>query len=158
MTAVSIIILLLGGITKVLDITTVVICAVIISVVFEEVKYGALFVYFATAILTFALLPNKDLGVEYVIFAIYPIVKPVFDKIPKPFSAIIKIIFMAIMSAILALLFRYIFYPGELWYVDLAFFVGLTVCYYLFDISLTRFKRYYYFVLRQKLRIDRFFR
>ena len=70
MSAVSIVILLLGGITKILDITTVVICAMIIYVVFAELKYGALFVYFATALLTFALLPNKDVGIEYLIFAI----------------------------------------------------------------------------------------
>ncbi|MBR2024508.1 MAG: hypothetical protein IKA02_01725 [Clostridia bacterium] len=158
MSAVSIVILLLGGITKILDITTVVICAMIIYVVFAELKYGALFVYFATALLTFALLPNKDVGIEYLIFAIYPIVKPLFEKTGKILSVIIKIVFMILMSATLTLLFRYIFYPGELWYIDAAFFVGLTVCYYLFDISLTRFNKYYYFILRQKLKIDRFFR
>ena len=83
MTALSIIILLLGGITRVLDITTVVICAIIIFVIYEELKYGALLVYFATVLLAFALLPNKEIGIEYAIFAIYPIVKPLFEKTGK---------------------------------------------------------------------------
>lgn len=158
MTALSIIILLLGGITRVLDITTVVICAIIIFVIYEELKYGALLVYFATALLAFILLPNKEIGVEYAIFAVYPIIKPLFEKTGKIMSIIIKILFMTIMSVSLTLLFRYIVYPGDMWYVDAAFCVGLIACYYLFDVSLNRFRPYYYFVLRKKLKIDRFFR
>ena len=158
MTAISIVILLLGGITRVLDITTVVICAIIIFAIFEEIKYGALFVYFATAVLVFALLPNKDIGIEYVIFAIYPIIKPLFEKTGKTLCNILKITFMTTMSVVLTLLFRYVFYSGDMWYIDVAFCIGLTICYYLFDISLNRFKPYYHFVLRHKLKIDRFFR
>ena len=62
MIAVSIIILLLGGITQVVDLTAVVICAMIVFVVQEELKHSSLLVYAATAILAFTLLPRKEIG------------------------------------------------------------------------------------------------
>lgn len=158
MVAMSIIILLLGGITQVVDLTAVVICAMIIFVVHEELKYNSLLVYVATAVLTFTLLSRKEIGVEYVIFAIYPIIKPIFEKTGKFLSTLIKIIFMTSMSVSLTLLFRYVFLTGDMWYMDLIFCVGLIGCYFLFDIALTRFKPYYHFRLRRKLRLDKFFK
>ena len=158
MVAVSTVVLLLGGIMQIVDLTAVVICAMIVFVVYEELKYSALFVYFATALLVFTLLAKKEIGVEYVIFSIYPIVKPIFEKAGKVLSTLIKIIFMTVMSVSLTLLFRYVFLTGDMWYVDMFFCIGLIVCYFLFDVALTRFKPYYHFNLRQKLRIDRFFK
>ena len=157
MVAISIVILLLGGVTQVLDLTAVVACAMIIFVVFEELKYSALLVYGATAVLTFFLLAKKEVAVEYVIFAIYPVLKPLFEKAGKVFVTLIKLFFMAAMSVGMTLLFRYVFMSADVWYIDLIFCVGLIVCYYIFDIALNRFKLYYHCKLRHQLRIDRFF-
>lgn len=158
MIAVSIIILLLGGITQVVDLTAVVICAMIVFVVQEELKYSSLLVYAATAILAFTLLPRKEIGIEYLIFAIYPVLKPIFEKTGKFLSPLIKITYMSAASVSLTLLFRYVFITGDMWYMDLIFCVGLIACYFLFDVALTRFKPYYHFRLRQKLRLDKFFK
>ncbi len=157
MVAISIVILLLGGITQILDLTAVVICAIIIFVVFEELRYSALLVYGATAVLTFFLLAKKEIAVEYVIFAIYPILKPLFEKAGKALGAVIKFIFMSAMSVALTLLFRYVFMSADIWYMDLVFCIGLIACYFLFDIAINRFRPYYHFKLRHQLRIDRFF-
>ncbi len=157
MSALGAVALLLGGITRILDLTAVVICAMIIFVVFAELKYSAIIVYAVTAVLAFILPIEKTIAVEYLIFAIYPVLKPLFEKAGKLFGTIIKLAFMIISSLALALIFRFVFLMVDVWYIDLIFGVGLVACYFLFDIALTRFDIYYRYKLRHQLRIDRFF-
>jgi len=157
MSALSIVVLLLGGISQVLDLTAVVACAIIIFIVHSELKYSALLVYATTSLLAFLLLGTPTVAVEYIIFAIYPILKPIFEKAGKIFGAVIKYAFMILSSATLALLFRYVLMAGDVWYIDLIFGIGLAVCYAIFDIALARFDLYYRYKLRHQLRIDKFF-
>lgn len=157
MSALSIVVLLLGGISQILDLTAVVACAIIIFIVHAELKYSALLVYATTSLLAFLLLGLPTIATEYLIFAIYPVLKPLFEKTGKIFGSIIKYAFMIISSATLTLLFRFVFMTGDVWYIDLAFGVGLAICYVIFDIALARFNVYYRYKLRHQLRIDRFF-
>ena len=157
MSAISIVVLLLGGISQILDLTAVVACAIIIFIVHAELKYSSLLVYFAVSLLAFLLLGTPNIVIEYIIFAIYPILKPIFERAGKIFGAIIKYAFMIISSATLMLLFRYVFMTGDVWYIDLIFGIGLAVCYAIFDVALSRFKVYYRYKLRHQLKIDKFF-
>lgn len=157
MSALGAVTLLLGGITRILDLTAVVICALLIFVVFSELKYSAIIVYFVTALLAFVLPIEKTIAVEYLIFAIYPVLKPLFLKAGKLLGTIIKLIFMVVSSVSLVLILRYVFMMADVWYVDVVFGVGLVACYFLFDIALNRFDIYYRYKLRHQLRIDRFF-
>ena len=157
MSALSVVALLLGGASQVLDLTSVVITAIIIFVVHAEIKYSSLLVYAVTAIIAFFLLGNIQIATEYAIFAIYPVLKPIFEKAGKLFGSLIKYIFMALSSLSLMLLFRYVFLAGDMWYWDVIFGVGLFCCYILFDIALGRFKTYYFNKLRSQLKLNRFF-
>lgn len=157
MSALGVVTLLLGGITRILDLTAVVICAIVIFVVFSELRYSALIVYAVTAVLAFVLPIEKTIAVEYLIFAIYPVLKPLFEKAGKLFGTVIKLVFMIISSVSLVLIFRFVFMMVDMWYIDLIFGIGLVACYFLFDIALTRFNVYYRYKLRHQLRIDRFF-
>lgn len=157
MSALGAVVLLLGGITQVLDLTAVVICTIIIFVVFSELKYNAIIVYAVTGLLAFVLPINIAVAIEYLIFAIYPVLKPLFEKAGKVLSVIIKLIFMVISSASLVLIFRFVLGMVDVWYIDIAFGIGLVAVYYLFDVALTRFNIYYCNKLRHQLRIDRFF-
>lgn len=157
MSALGAVALLLGGITRVLDLTAVVIGAMIIYVVYAELKYSAIVVYFVTAILAFIMPIEKTVAVEYLIFAIYPVIKPLFEKTGKVISVILKLVFMTASSVSLVLIFRFVFLMVDMWYFDLAFGVGLVLVYFIFDIALKRFDLYYRYKLRHQLRIDKFF-
>ncbi len=157
MSALSVVVLLLGGASQILDLTAAVITAMIIFVVHAELKNTAWLVYAATSLIALFLLGNIQIAIEYIIFAAYPILKPIFEKAGKLFGNIIKYIFMALSSISLTLLFRYVFLLGNVWYWDVAFCVGLFVCYILFDIALGRFKIYYFYKLRAQLKLNRFF-
>ena len=157
MSALSFIVLLLGGVSQILDLSAVVLCAMIIFVVYAELKYSAFLVYAVTLTLAFVIIPNKAIGVEYTIFAIYPVLKLLFEKTGKIVGAILKLIYILASSLTLTLLLRYVFMSQDVWYIDLVFGIGLVACCILFDIALTRFKLYYHYKLRRQLKIDRFF-
>ena len=140
-----------------MDLSAVVLCAMLIFVVHAELKYNAILVYAVTATLAFVIIPNKAIGVEYAIFAIYPILKPFFEKAGRIVGAFIKLSYILVSSATLTLLLRYVFMSQDVWYIDLAFGIGLVICCILFDIALTRFKLYYHYKLRRQLKIDKFF-
>lgn len=158
MIALSVVFLLLGGITSILDLTAVVISAMVLFVVYEELKFAAVLVYLGVTLIAFILPNGLTMAVEYAIFAIYPILKPIFEKAPKVVSIIIKLIFMIASVTTLTLLLNFVLSTPEVWYINLAFGVGAVVFYYLFDLVLTKFGKYYRETLRSKLRLDKFFK
>jgi hypothetical protein len=78
-----------------------------------ELKNTAWLVYATTSLIALFLLGNIQIAIEYIIFAAYPILKPIFEKAGKLFGNIIKYIFMALSSISLTLLFRYVFLLGN---------------------------------------------
>ena len=157
MSALSIVMLLLGTITRVLDLTAVIFCLIINYIVFSELKFNVLLVYGVTLILAFLLLPDRSVAVEYAIFALYPLLKPLIEKTGKVLSLVIKLLLMAASSVTLTLLLRFVFLLGDMITVEIIFAVALTVCYFIVDVMLTRFDLYYRYKLRRQLKIDRFF-
>ncbi len=157
MSALGAVTLLLGGITRVLDLTAIIICAMIIFVVREELRHSGWLVYAVIGVLAFILPIDKTIAVEYIVFAIYPMLKPFFDKLPRVIRLLIKLIFMIVSALAVVLIFRYVFLLVDFWYIDLAFGIGLVLIYFLFDISISRFQLYYRYKLRHQLRIDKFF-
>jgi len=93
LTAVSVVILYLGSVFEVMDLT--ISCAASFTVLFCTVELGnryAFAVYAGTSILSFILVPNKWIAVYFVIFfGIMPITKKLFEKTGKIFSWILKI-------------------------------------------------------------------
>lgn len=158
MVALSDVFLLLGGLTGVMELTGVVVGAAILFVVHRELKYSSVGVYLATAVIAFFLpFVGVTVASEYLVFAIYPILKPLFDKIPRVLRIVVKLLFMSVAIVGLMLILNAIV-GVEVWYVNLAFCLGGIAIYFLFDILLTRFTPYYDYKLRHKLKIDRFFK
>ena len=158
MVALSVVFLLLGGITTILDLSAVILSAVVLFIVFEELKYSAILVYLATTLIAFLLPNGLTMAVEYAIFAIYPILKPLFEKTGKVLSWIIKILFMSLSVAGLTLLLNFVLSTPEVWYINLIFALGAIFVYILFDVVLTKFGRIYREKLRSKLKLDKFFK
>ena len=157
-TALSVVVLLLGRLVEVLDITAVVIASLLLLIANEELKLKSLLVYFATAILSsiffFGLIP-----IEYIVIAIYPILKPLIEKAPRVLTYFIKVIYIILSSAgLVAVMY---FFVGDVAKEPLmiALYVLLFILVIvLFDVLLVKFKRYYFFKLRHMLRLDKFFK
>ena len=158
MVALGDVFMLLGGLTGVLELTGAVIGSAIIFVVHRELKYSSVGVYLATAIIAFFLpFVGVTVASEYLVFAIYPILKPLFDKIPKVLRIFVKLAFMSAMVVGLMLILNELI-GADAWYINLAFCIGGIGVYFMFDIFLTRFTPYYDYKLRHQLKIDKFFR
>lgn len=159
MSALSVVFLFFGGLTGMLELTGVVISSIIIFVVYEELKYSAFGVYLVTAVIAFFIpFVGTTIAFEYLIFAIYPILKPLFDRLPRGAREVVKLLFMSASFVGLTLLLHFVLGMPEVWYINVIFCVSGIAIYYLFDIALFRFTTYYRLVLRRKLGVDKFFK
>ena len=156
--ALGVVSLLLGGITKVLDLTAVIIATILMFIAYEELKAYALLVYAATAILAFVMPIDITVAIEYLIFAIYPVMKPQLEKLPKSLSWAIKLAYMTISFVGLTLLLQFVLGSPDVWYVNVLFCLGGIVIFIIVDVMLTRLALYYKYKLRHQLGIDRLFK
>lgn len=158
MSALSIVFLLLGSLLDIFDVTMVVIASVLLMVVYEEMRYKAFYVYMVTLVLAGLICPNKLIAIEYGLFGIYPILRPLTNKLGKIISLALRVLYALIASAGISLLIHYVFMPLEpLWFV-ICYYVANVLIFLLFDVCLKRFSTYYYLKLRNQLRIDKFLR
>ncbi len=158
--ALSVVFLLLGAIVEVLDITSAILASLLLLIANEELKGKAIMVYFATTIISALFFMFSPLpALEYAIFALYPLIKPLFEKTPRVIAYILKgvyIIFASLGSTVLI----YFLVPAsvEKPYMLAVYVAMFSAVIILFDLLIVRFKRYYQFKLRSMLRIDRFFK
>ena len=159
MSAIGVVILLLGSLLEIFDLCAVLISATLIFVVCEELGGVKAFgTYVVCAVLSFLIVPSKLVAVEYVIFAIYPVLRTVFEKRPRAVCFSLKALYMLASATLALVLIRKFFTTGDIkadWLEILTWLVGI-LCLIVADVFLARFSRYYHQRLRKTLRIDRF--
>ena len=153
--------LLLGSIVSVLDISCAVLASLLLVITYEELRWKSVSVYFATLVISFCytLFASPLPAMEYAIFALFPLLLPLFNKIPKIFSYVAKSLY-ALIASLLTVALTYFFVPGA---IEKPYMIAVYVLIYvlviiLFDLLIVRFRRYYFFKLRHMLKIDRFFK
>ena len=156
--ALGIVALFLGGITRILDLSAVIIATALMLIAFEELKFSALAIYFVTGILAFVLPIDISVAIEYLLFAIYPVFKPYLEKLPRALAWTIKVAYMCISFVGLTLLLQFVLGSPDVWYINVIFCVGGVMSFVLVDVLLSRLSLYYKYKLRGQLKIDRFFK
>ena len=158
-TALGSVCLLLGSIVGVLDISSAVLSSLLLVITYEELKWKSVLVYFATLIISFSytLFAVPLAAMEYLIFALFPLLMPLFNKLPTILSYILKALYALVASG-LTVMITYLFVPGsvEKPYMPLVYLLAYVLVIVAFDLLISRFRRYYFFKLRHTLRIDRF--
>ena len=157
--ALGVIIMSLGALLEVLDITTSVFASMLC--IYAVIEMGGFYpagIWLSTSVLSLLLLPQKSPAVFYALFfGFYPIVKEKFDKLKRPVSWVCK---LAVFHACLLLIygaFR-LFLPAQLqelgggWFLLLLYAMFL-VCFLLYDVALNRVITYYLIRLRDRFRI-----
>lgn len=148
--------LMLGSLLNLLDLTAVIVASIFLLVAREEMGYKAIAIYAVTATIAVIIPITFVAAIEYAIIAIYPIIKPFFDKQKKVVEWTLKVIYILAASAGIFLVSRFLVAEAPL-YMDILLGVGCVLVFFLYDILLFRFSMYYGFKLRHKLRLDRFF-
>ena len=156
MSALGIAILFLGALLNILDLTAVIFASVILMVAREEIGYKSLFIYFVTIAIAVLIPSTLVVGIEYAIIAVYPIIKPFFDRRVPFVKWGLKLAYFVLSSFGIFLISRILLEDAPL-YMDILLGVVCILVLILYDIFLFRFSMYYGFKLRNKLRLDKFF-
>ena len=159
MGALGVVILLLGSLLDIFDLCAVLISALLIFIVREELGGGsAMSTYGVCAIISVLLLPSKKVAIEYVIFGFYPVLRAVLEKLPKVVCIALKAVYMLLSTALTVFTVRFFFTVGEVnaVYIEVITAVLGLVCLILCDVVFKRFSRHYRDRIRKMLRIDKF--
>ena len=155
--ALGVVLLYLGSLVEIVDISMAVIAS--FFCVFAVIEYGrsAPWLIFAvTGILSVILLPQKTPAVMYLLFfGYYPILKEKLEKLPRLTSWILKEAVFHLALCLMLILSRYLMLSPEanpmLLYI--AFVVMAEVAFPLYDVALTRLITFYLVRLRSRFRI-----
>ncbi len=157
--ALGVVILMLGALIEVLDISTAVIASILC--VYAVIEMGGAYpwlIWIVTSLLAFLLLPQKTPAVFYALFAgFYPILKEKLEKLNRPLAFLLKLAVFHISLAALYFCLR-IFFPASLDIQDLIWipvilYVLSLVCFILYDIALSKLITLYLVRLRNRFRI-----
>lgn len=158
LTALGVLFIYIGAITDVLDISLCAVASLIL--VFSLIEFGrgyAYMVFFATAILSSLLLPNKFAAMMYIFCGFYSIVKSSIEKNVTFISWILKILYINAVIAVSLLAAKYIFMlPDDGLWATVGLIVLGNIAFILFDIAVTRLITAYLAVLRHKYGIDKY--
>ena len=159
--ALSVILLYIGSIFELFDLTMVAAASLIVAFGVMELKGRyPLMIWGVTSVLSLLLLPNKFAALCYFgLCGYYPMIKPYFQKLGKIGTLAAKLVFFNLVLAAVFLLAMYVFHiptdaPG---YIPAFFAVG-NLAMILYDMALTRLSFFYFIRLRKKLGIEKFFR
>ncbi len=159
LSALSVVILLMGSLIDVLDITTSVLASFLcIYAVIELGGFYPWMIWLSASILGFLLLPLKTPAIFYALFfGFYPILKARFERMRTPLSWLFKLLSFHVSLAGIVLLLR-LFLPsmldmgGMAWLPILLYVLGLF-CFFVYDLALTRVITLYLVRWRNRFRI-----
>ena len=157
MAALSVVLLLLGTVTVVLEFVMLAVSSfLVLFILMAADKRFAWLFYAAVSLLSLLLLPDKGTAFLYAAFCgIYPLFKFRLDKFAPLLQWSLKYLWINAAAAGLLLLWRFVFLvpDGDYALPILLFgFVLLNLTFYLYDKALRRFVRTYFDKIEPRLR------
>ena len=159
LTALSVIIMLLGGIIGTLDLTAAAIAS--FCIIFAVVEFGykhAVMIYAATSLLGFLLLPVKTCVLFYAAFlGFYPIVKSFAEKYSLKIAYLIKFAVYLVSYTVIILLWILLFAKESepVLLVTVILPLAGAALLPIYDLALSRLITLYVYSLRGKLGIEK---
>lgn len=145
--ALSVVVMLLTNIMPSMMYVIPIVTGAIVFAVSEIIgKKWALGVFFVTSLISFILLTDKEAALNYTLFfGYYPLLKPVYEKLPKVISWVVKLlgfnIAITIIGLIVTFIFKLPFLDEDLGEFTIPLFALLfNVVFVMYDIMFTVFK------------------
>ena len=155
MSALCFILLLLGSVMTVLDLSTAAIASfIIIFCVIELGGYYPYLVWLVTSVIAMLLLPDKFGATVFALFSgVYPILKSYIERLPRYIAWALKIItFNTVLTVIIAASRFVLGIPTEEIDFTLTVYGVCNVTFVLYDIATTRIISLYLFKLRKRFK------
>jgi hypothetical protein len=156
LSALGVVVLYLGSLIEVLDISMAVISS--LFAVMAVIEYGGIApwaIYAVTGILSAVLLPSKLPAVMYILFfGFYPIVKERIERIKNRWLgfAIKEIVFNVCLVSLMFIAKWFMLDPEGLFVFEVIFFCLANLTFVIYDIALTRIISLYIYRIRKKFR------
>ena len=157
--ALGVILLALGALIDVLDITVAVLASLLcVYAVIEMGRAYPWMVWLVTSLLALLLLPVKAPALIYALFAgFYPILKEKLEKLSRVLSWILKLAVFHLSMLAIALLMKLVFHTeielGTYAWMPFLIYPLALVCFVVYDLALTRLITFYLFRLRKHFKI-----
>ena len=159
LSALGVILLSLGSIIEVLDLTAAVLASLLcVYAVIEMGRAYPWMIWLVTSLLALLLLPVKAPALIYALFAgFYPILKEKLEKLSRVLSWILKLAVFHLSMLAIALLMKLVFHTeielGTYAWMPLLIYPLALVCFVVYDLALTRLITFYLFRLRKHFKI-----
>ena len=157
--ALGVVVLALGSVISVLDLTMVALSSIFIF--FAVIEMGNPYqylIYTVTALLSVLLLPDKYSAFLYLIFGgIYPILKQFAERLPTLFSWVVKFLYFNAVLAAMIYGAKFLFGVDEEELTIVLFAMG-NLTFFLYDVAMTKLITYYLSSLRKRLKIEKYFK
>ena len=156
LSALGFVIMYLGALSGVFDLCAVVVGA--LCCIFAVIELGGCWPWLVasvTGVLCLVLLPDKFAALEYIALGgLYPILKSHFEKLPRIFSWIAKLISLNVMLTACLLIAKYLMGIKDDWVAFSPIVYLLANGFFLlYDVALTKFISVYVFKVRNMLKI-----
>lgn len=157
--ALGVILLSLGSLVDVLDITMAVLAS--LFCVYAVIEIGGAYpwlIWLVTSLLSLLLLPMKTPALFYALFAgFYPILKEKLEKRSRPVSWVLKLVVFHVSLGVIVLVLR-LFFPatldmGRIRWMPLVLYLSCVACFVLYDYALSHMITFYLVKLRHRFRI-----
>lgn len=159
LSALGVVILSLGALAEVLDVTTAILASFLI--IYAVIELGGAYpwlIWIVTSMLGILLLPQKTPALFYALFAgFYPILKEKLERLRGIVAYPLKLLVfhLSLGGIVLAarLLVPSLLEPEALWWMPAALYLGALLCFVVYDVALTRLISYYLIKLQKRFRI-----
>ena len=150
--------MVVGGYVEVLDLT---VCALVsLLVAFACVEIGSPYtwlIWLVTSLSTFLIPTGKSLWLLYLlIFGIYPILKGLIERLPRPVWYVLKLLFINVILVIMTFAYELIFgvplVPIENKIFVIGVYLVMNVGFIAYDMFITVMMRMYLFKLRSRIK------
>ncbi len=159
--ALSVVILLLGSVITVLDLTSVALASILIMVAVIELRGGYPYlIWLVAGILSMLIVPDKFGALLYLIFGgVYPIFKAMFERLHYVVAWILKFSCFNLMMIIAVIFANYILHiPDTGLGFTLPLFAICNFTFLLYDIAATHLITLYLIKFRKLLGLRNFFK
>ena len=146
--ALSVVIMLLTNIMPSMMYVIPIVTGAIVFAVNEIIsKKWAVGVFFVTSLISFILLTDKETALNYTLFfGYYPLLKPIFEKLPKVLSWVVKLVTFNVaitaIGLIVTFIFKLPFLDEDLGKFTIPLFaVMFNLVFIMYDVMFTVFKK-----------------
>jgi hypothetical protein len=155
LSALSVVFLLIGGVTGVLDLSAMVLAAMCIAFVVIEIQVSwAWLVWAVTAVLSLLLVPTKEISLLYLMGGMYPIAKAAFERLHPLFTWLLKLsVFNTVQLFYILAAQKILGLTGEGFDFTAPTLLLGNAAFLVYDFALTVFITFYLVRLRRRIKL-----